>query len=209
MKILLIDDHLVVRQGMKQILEDEFPRASFGEASTVAEAMRLVQKGDWSIALLDLTLPDRSGLDALADFKAMRPRLPVLVLSMHPEAEFALRVIKAGAAGYLTKQSAAEEMLAAVHKALAGGRYITASLAEKLAADAVAGDSRPAHEQLSDREYQTMQMLAAGKAVKEIAATLGLSGKTISTYRARVLEKLGLSSTVELARYAITHGLVK
>lgn len=209
MKILLVDDHLVVRQGVKQILEDEFPKAQFAEAATVAEAIQLVRKSDWSIVLLDLSLPDRSGLDALVELKAVRPKIPVLVLSMHPEAEFALRVIKSGAAGYLTKQSAAEEMIAAVRKALEGGRYITAALAEQLAAAAVEGSPRPPHEELSEREFQTFQMLAAGQTVKEIAATLHLSGKTVSTYRARVLEKLKLKSTVELARYALKHGLVK
>jgi len=210
MKILLVDDHLVVRQGVKQILADEFPGATFGEAASAAEAMRESTRQEWTIVLLDLTLPDRSGLEALADLKALRPRVPVLVLSMHPETEFALRVIRAGASGYLTKQSAAEEMLAAVHKALAGGRYITTSLAEKLAADAVAGTgARPPHEELSDREFQTLRLLAAGKAVKEIATTLGLSSKTVSTYRARVLEKLQLKSTVDLARYAMTHRLIE
>lgn len=209
MKILLIDDHLVVRQGVKQILADEFPAATFGEAASAAEAIRQIGAHEWTIVLLDLALPDRSGLDALVDLKALRPRVPVLVLSMHPEAEFALRVIKAGASGYLTKQSAAEELLAAVHKALAGGRYITASLAEKLAADAVAGRAREPHEELSDREFQTLRLLAAGRAVKEIAAMLGLSSKTVSTYRARVLEKLQLKTTVDLAHYAMKHGLIK
>jgi DNA-binding NarL/FixJ family response regulator len=209
MKILIVDDHLVVRQGVKQILADEFPEAAFGEASSVGEAMRIVPQETWSIVLLDLTLPDRNGLEAIADLKALRPRLPVLILSMHPETEFAVRAIKAGASGYLTKQSAAEEMIAAVRKALTGGRYITASLAEKLAADVVGDSSTQPHEQLSDREYQTLLLLAEGKSVKAISAQLGLSNKTVSTYRARVLEKLHLTTTVELARYAIAHRLVR
>ncbi len=210
MKFLIVDDHVVVRAGLRQILEDEFPGASFGEAGSAAAARALVVGEPWDLVLLDISMPGRSGLEALGDLRQTRPRLPVLVLSMHPEAEFALRALKAGASGYLTKQSAAEELIGAVRKALAGGRYITAALAEKLAAD-IAGDFGPSlpHESLSDRELQTLQLLAAGKAVKEIAAELSLSAKTVSTYRARVLEKLGLRSTVELARYALRHGLVK
>lgn len=207
MKILLVDDHLVVRQGVKQILADEFPLAVFGEAENAAQAIRSVQQQEWTILLLDLTLPDRGGLETLADLKALRPLLPILVLSMHPEVEFAARALKAGASGYLTKQSAAEEMIAAVRKALAGGRYITAALAEKLAADLVDGGPRPLHEELSNREYQTFRLLAGGKTVKEIASILGVSGKTVSTYRARVLEKLKLKSTIDLVRYAIHHRL--
>lgn len=209
MKILLVDDHQVVRQGLKQMLADEYPKAAFGEAGTAAEAVQAIHRQKWDLVLLDLNLPGRGGLDALGDFKAAQPLLPVLVLSMHPEAEFAVQALRAGAAGYLTKQSAAEELLAAVQKALEGGRYITASLAEKLAAD-VAGDNRQLpHEELSPREFETLRRLAAGHSVKEISATLGLSSKTVSTYRARVLEKLNLRTTVDLARYAIEHGLVK
>jgi two-component system, NarL family, invasion response regulator UvrY len=209
MKILLVDDHQVVRQGLKQMLADEYPKAVFGEAGTAAEAVQAIHGQKWDLVLLDLNLPGRGGLDALGDFKAAQPLLPVLVLSMHPEAEFAVQALRAGAAGYLTKQSAAEELLAAVQKALVGGRYITASLAEKLAAD-VAGDARQLpHEELSPREFETLRRLAAGDSVKEISATLGLSSKTVSTYRARVLEKLNLRTTVDLARYAMEHGLVK
>lgn len=208
MKILIVDDHMLVRQGLKQILADEFPKASFGEASNAADALQCVRGKKWDIVLLDLTLPGRGGLDILGELKAAQPDLPVLVLSMHPEAEFAVRVLKGGAAGYLTKQSAAEELLAAVNKVLSGGRYITASMAEKLATDVALGTEKLPHEELSNREFQTMRLLAAGKSVKEIGSTLGLSGKTISTYRARVLEKLQLKSTVDLARYALEHNLV-
>lgn len=208
MKILIIDDHLVVRRGLKQILADEFPGCVFGEAATAAEALSRVLREKWDIVLLDLNLPGRSGLDALGDIKRARRRLPVLVLSMYPEAEFAVRVLRAGAAGYLTKQSAAEELVAAIKKAVAGGRYITAALAEKLAMDLGQAGERPPHESLSDREYQTMALLAAGRTVKEIAATLALSVKTVSTYRTRVLEKLHVKGTVELARYALQHHLV-
>jgi len=208
MKILLVDDHQVVRQGLKQMLADEYPKAAFGEAGTAAEAVQAIHRQKWDLVLLDLNLPGRGGLDALGDFKAAQPLLPVLVLSMHPEAEFAVQALRAGAAGYLTKQSAAEELLAAVQQALEGGRYITASLAEKLAAD-VAGDNRQLpHEELSPREFETLRRLATGHSVKEISSSLGLSSKTVSTYRARVLEKLKLRTTVDLARYAMEHGLV-
>lgn len=209
MKILIVDDHVVVRQGLKQILADEFPKAVFGEAGTAAEALQCVHGKKWDIVLLDLTLPGRGGLDVLGELKAVQPNLPVLVLSMHAESEFAVRVLKAGASGYLTKQSAADELVAAIRKAIDGGRYITASLAEKLAMDLTSGSSRKLHEELSDREFQTMRLLAAGQSVKEIGGTLGLSGKTVSTYRARVLEKLQLKTTVDLARYALEHGLVE
>lgn len=209
MKILLVDDHMLVRQGLKQILADEYPKAIFGEASTATEALQFVHAKKWDLVLLDLTMPGRGGLDVLSELKAVQPGLPILVLSMHPEAEFAVRVLKGGASGYLTKQSAADEMLTAVKKVLAGGRYITAALAEKLATDVALGTSRLPHEELSNREFQTMRLLAAGKSVKEIGEALNLSGKTVSTYRARVLEKLQLKSTVDLARYALEHGLVE
>lgn len=208
MKILIVDDHMVVRQGLKQILADEFPAANFGEAGTAAEALSKLEQDTWEIVLLDLNLPGRGGLEVLADLKVMQPSLPVLVLSMHPEAEFAVRVLKAGAAGYLTKQSAADELVTAIRKAIGGGRYITASLAEQLATDIAEGNDSLPHEELSNREFQTLRLLAAGKSVKEIGALLNISGKTVSTYRARILEKLQLKSTVDLARYAMEHGLV-
>ncbi len=210
MKILMVDDHRVVRHGVKLILAGEFPGAAVEEAGTAAEAIaRVGERDQWDLVLLDLSLPDRSGLDALRDIKQLRPALPVLVLSMHPEAEFAVRVLRAGAAGYLTKQSAAEELVVAMRKVLAGGRYITAALAEQLAADLGAAGFRPAHELLSNREYQTMQLLAAGRTVNEIAAALALSPKTVSTYRTRVLAKLNIKSTVDLVRYALQHQLVE
>jgi len=209
MRILIVDDHLVVRRGLQQLLADEFPRTTFGEAGTATEGLQRVLREKWDIVLLDLSLPGRSGLDALAEIKHARPALPVLVLSMHPEAEFAVRVLKAGGAGYLTKQSAAEELVAAVKKAVSGGRYITASLAEKLATDLGQAGDRPPHETLSNREYQTMELLAAGRTAKEIAAELSLSVKTVSTYRTRLLRKLRVKGTVELARYALQHGLVE
>lgn len=207
MKILIVDDHVVVRRGLKQMLADEFRGAVFGEAGTAAEAVKQAHAAKWDLVLLDLNLPGRDGLDVLVDLKTARPGLPVLVLSMHPEAEFAVRAIKAGAAGYLTKQSAAEELVDAVRKAAKGGRYVTVSLAEKLAADLAGGASQAPHEELSDREFQTLRLLAGGKTVKEVGAALGISGKTVSTYRSRILEKLRLRTTADLVRYAVQHGL--
>lgn len=209
MKILIVDDHVIVRRGLKQILADEFAGAEFGEAGTAAEAVNTAHRQAWDVVLLDLNLPGRDGLEALADLKAVRPKMPVLILSMNPEAEFALRAIKGGAAGYLTKQGSTEELIAAIRKVTDGGRYVTASLAEKLAAD-IAGGGEPQrlHEGLSDREFQTLRLLAAGRTVKEVGAMLGISSKTVSTYRSRILEKLRLRTTVDLARYAVRHGLV-
>lgn len=209
MKILIADDHAIVRRGLREILADELGRVTFGEACTGAEVLARVWKEKWDVVLLDITMPGRSGLEVLPELKAARPRLAVLMLSAFPQAEFAVRALKAGASGYLVKESAPEELVAAVRKILAGGRYITAELGEQLAAELAAGPERPAHETLSDREYQIMKLLATARTVKEIAAELSLSVKTVSTYRARVLKKLGLASNVELARYALRHGLVK
>jgi DNA-binding NarL/FixJ family response regulator len=207
MKILLIDDHAVVRSGLRQILADEFPGAKFKEADSASAGLALALQASFDLVLLDVALPGRSGLDVLADLRKACPKLPVLMLSMHPEEEFAVRAIRAGAIGYLTKQSAAEELVAAVRKALAGGRYVSAALGEKLAGILAGGGGTALHEELSDRELQTLQRLAAGHSVKEIAAELSLSAKTVSTYRARVLEKLGLRTNVDLARYALEHRL--
>ena len=209
MKFLIVDDHVVVRQGLRQMLADEYPPAAFGEATNAAEALQRVLHETWDLVLIDVTLPGRSGIDALADLRKAQPNLAIIVLSMHPESEFAVRALKAGAAGYLTKQSAAEELLDAVRKALRGERYITAALAEQLADTVVGKKTAPPHESLSERELQTLRLLAQGKPVKEIASALSLSPKTVSTYRARVLEKLNLNSTVDLARYALEHQLIE
>lgn len=209
MKILLIDDHAVVRRGVRALLADEYPDAEFKEASNATEALHAIRKQRWDLLMLDISLPGRGGIDLLAEIRVARPEVAVIMLSMHPETEFAVRALKAGAAGYLTKQSADEELLNAVRKVLSGGRYITAKVADKLA-DLVAGASSDTpHARLSDREFQIMQLLAGGKTVKEIAADLSLSAKTVSTYRSRVLEKLELGSTAELARYADRHQLIE
>src|SRR3954454_5034882 len=208
MKILLADDHTVVRHGLKQILADEFIRATFGEARNAQEALDLVWNETWDVVVLDVTMPGRSGLEVLREIKKSKPKLPVLVLSMHPEGQFAVRVLKRGAAGYMTKESAPEELVGAIKKVLAGGRYVSTSLAEKLA-NYVWGDSKkPPQELLSDREFQVLRLIASGKIVSEIAKDLSLSVKTISTYRTRILEKMGMKNNAELMHYAMQHELV-
>ena len=208
MKILLADDHAVVRHGLKQILTDAFKRATYGEARNAQEALDLVWKQEWDVVVLDITMPGRSGLEVLREIKQSKPRLPVLVLSMHPENQFAVRVLKCGAAGYMTKESAPEELVGAVKKVLAGGRYVSNALAENLAASLSANQKAP-QEKLSDREFQVLRLIASGKMVTDIARELSLSVKTISTYRSRVLEKMGMKNNAELMHYAIQHRLVE
>jgi len=208
-KVLIVDDHPVVRKGLIQMLSDEPDVEKAAEAKTAAESLDMVGKEEWDAVVLDITLPDRSGLEALKDIKAMRPDLPVLILSMHPEDQYAMRVLKAGAAGFINKDSASEELVKAVKKVVAGGRYISPSMAEKLAA-VVGGDyERQQHEKLSDREFQVLCMIASGKRQKEIAEELCLSAKTVSTYRTRVLEKMGMESNAELTYYAVKNGLIE
>lgn len=209
MKVLIADDHEVVRQGLKQLITDAFGNVIFGEAGNAAEACARVWKEKWDLVILDINMPGRNGLEVLGDLKKEKPKMPVLVLSMFSEAEYALRALKAGAAGYVSKQSVSRELIDAVKKALSGGRYVTPALAEKLAASlGREGEALP-HEALSDREFEVMKLLAAGKSVKEIAASLSLGEKTIFTYRARLLKKLGVKGDVEVARYAIQHKLVE
>jgi two-component system invasion response regulator UvrY len=209
MRILLADDHTVVRRGLKQILAEEFKRAAFGEARNAEEALDLVGKELWDVIVLDITMPGRSGLEVMREIRKLRPRLPVLVLSVHPENQFAVRLLKLGAAGYMTKESAAEELVGAVKKVLAGGRYVSASLAETLATNLSSGPVRPPQELLSDREFQVLRLIASGKIVSEIARELDLSVKTISTYRSRILEKMGLRNNAELMHYAMQRQLVE
>ncbi|HSH13415.1 MAG TPA: response regulator transcription factor, partial [Desulfurivibrionaceae bacterium] len=171
-RVLIVDDHAIVRRGLRELLSDEFRGAAFGEASTAQQALEQIWKEKWDVALLDITLPGRSGLDLLKEIKAARPRLPVLVLSVHPEDQFAVRVLKAGAEGYLTKGSAPEELVNAIRKILAGGRYVSPTLAEKLAGSLRKGSTGAPHETLSDREYQIMCCIASGKTVTEIAGEL-------------------------------------
>jgi two-component system, NarL family, invasion response regulator UvrY len=208
MKILLADDHAVVRHGLKQILTDAFKRATYGEARNAQEALDLIWKQDWDVVVLDITMPGRSGLEVLREIKKSKPRLPVLVLSMHPENQFAVRVLKSGAAGYMTKESAPEELVGAVKKVLTGGRYVSNALAETLAAS-LSVNQKPPQEKLSDREFQVLRLIASGKMITDIGRELSLSVKTISTYRSRILEKMGMKNNAELMHYAIQHRLVE
>lgn len=208
MKILIADDHVVLRKGLIQILAEEHPNAQFGEASTTSETLDNLSRRRWDVLVLDIFMPGRSGLEVLYDVRRQHPDLPVLVLSSAPEEQLAVRVLKAGARGYLNKQAAPEELVKAVGKLLAGGRYVSAAMAERLVAEISQAD-RPAHDQLSDREYAVLQLLVAGRAIKEIADELSLSPKTVSTFHTRIWEKLRLHNDVELVRYAIEHGLVE
>jgi DNA-binding NarL/FixJ family response regulator len=207
-RVLIVDDHAILRRGIRALLSDAFAKAEFGEASNADQALEQLGKKAWHVALIDITLPGKGGLDLLKEFKAARPTLPVLVLSVHSENQFAVRVLRAGAAGYMTKESAPEELVKAVHKILAGGRYVSATLAEKLASSVKQDLTRPPHETLSDREYEIMRRIGSGMTATEIAGELSLSVKTISTYRARILEKLGLRNSAEITQYAIRNDLV-
>ncbi len=208
MKILIADDHAVVRQGLKQILAEEFKRALFGEAANAQQALERVWAQQWDVVVLDVTMPGRSGLEVLKEIKRSRPNLPVVMLSMHPEDQFAMRLLKAGAAGYMTKESAPEELVGAVRKAMAGGRYVSPALAEKLASFLISDIHTLPHEKLSDREFLILRLIASGKPVGAIARDLSLSVKTISTYRVRLLEKMGLTNNAELVHYAFRNQLV-
>jgi two-component system invasion response regulator UvrY len=207
-RVLIVDDHTIVRCGLRALLANEFRGAAFGEAADARQAFEQLRKKTWDIVLLDITLPGKSGLDLLKEMKAEWPLLPVLVLSGHPEDQFAVRVLKAGAGGYLTKESAHEELAKAIHKILDGGRYVSPALAEKLALGVGTDLTRTPHEMLSDREYAVMALIGSGKTVTEIGEALSLSVKTISTYRARVLEKLSVKNSAEIVQYAIRNGLV-
>ena len=208
MRILLADDHAVVRQGLKQILAAEFRNAVFGEASNGQQAIDLVWKEPWDVVVLDITMPGQSGLDVLKAIRKSRPKLPVLMLSMHPEDQFAVRMLKIGASGYMTKESAPAELVGAVKKVLSGGHYVSAALAEKMASF-LAMDVQPTpHERLSDREFLVLRQIGSGKTVTAIAKELSLSVKTISTYRTRILEKMGMLNSAELTHYAIQNNLV-
>ena len=207
-KILIVDDHAIVREGLKQILSDESEMVVAGEASTGREMLNKIGRNDYDVVILDISLPDRSGLDVLKQLKCMKPELPVLMLSIYSEEQYAVRVLRAGASGYLTKESAPGELKEAIQRVAQGRKYITSSLAEKLAFELDADPKKPCHEALSDREYQVMCMIASGKSAKEIAEILSLSVKTISTHRARTLKKMNLKNNTQLIRYAIKHHLV-
>lgn len=207
-KVLIADDHAVVRQGLKRILQDTHEMMVAGEAVNGQEVLKKVRAEAWDVVILDISMPGHSGLDILKELEHERPKLPVLVLSMHSEDQFAMRVLRAGASGYLTKDSAPDELVKAVRKVARGGKYVSPSLAEKLAYEIGPDSNKLPHETLSDREFQVLRMIATGKAVGEIATELSLSPKTISTYRARLLQKMNLTSNAELIHYAIQNHLI-
>ena len=207
-QVLIADDHAILRRGLKEILIRELAGAVCGEAKDATEILARVQDRDWDLVILDITMPGRSGLEVLRDLKAIRPKLPVLVLSMHPEDQYARRILKAGASGYMNKEAAPEELVKAVRKVLAGGRYVSPALAEQLAVDLSHDTGQPIHDVLSDREFEVLRMLAAGKTVSQIAEELHLGVTTISTYRARILEKMNMTTTAELMHYALYNRLI-
>ncbi|TAH48054.1 MAG: response regulator transcription factor [Chloroflexota bacterium] len=208
MKILIADDHAVVRQGLRLILANEFRQATFGEAQDTNALVEQMKHDQWDVVIMDLSMPGGSGLNTLKEIKHNHPHTPILILSMYPEDQYAVRTLKAGASGYLTKETASEELVNATHKVLRGGKYINASVAEKLLLQLGNEAGRPPHEFLSDREYQVLCMIASGKEVGQIAADLTLSVKTVSTYRARLLEKMNMKTNAELTHYAIENKLV-
>jgi two-component system invasion response regulator UvrY len=206
-KVIIVDDHPVVRRGLKQIIEDEPDMEVAGEAINAGECFSLVRKTDCTLVVLDITLPDRNGFDVLKQLKYEHPNVPILILSVHPEDQYGLRFIKAGASGYLMKEGAAEELVKAIIKVNAGGKYISASLAEKLVSHLDASD-KPPHENLSNREFQILCMIAQGKSLKSIADELCVGEKTVSTYRSRIMEKMKICTNSGLTRYALENKLI-
>lgn len=208
LRILIADDHTVVRKGLRQILLDEFPTAEISEVADAEELIKKVMSDKWDVVVSDLSMPGRSGLDALQQIKLSYPDLPVLILSIHPEEQYAIRALKSGASGYLSKDTAPDELVKAVQRVLLGKKYISQAIAEKLANSFSPDIASPAHDALSDREFDVMKLLANGKSVSEIAEMLSLSVTTVSTYRARVMVKMVLKSNSDLTRYAIENKLI-
>ncbi|MEO7043912.1 MAG: response regulator transcription factor [Ferruginibacter sp.] len=207
-RILIADDHSIVRRGLRQILLEGFPTAAIEEVPDAEAMIKKIIQAEWDVVISDLSMPGRSGLEALQQIKQLHPRLPVLILSIHPEEQYALRVLKAGASGYLSKDMAPDELVNAVHRVMLGKKYITASIAEKLASVLDQDSDKPSHEYLSDREFSVLKLLASGKSVSEIAESLFLSVTTVSTYRARIMAKMGLKNNADLTLYAIEHKLL-
>ena len=207
LKILIADDHPVFRRGLKQIIAETTDIVVADEAADGLEVLNKVKVGDFDVVLLDISMPGKTGIDVLAQLKYERPKLPVLMLSMHPEEQYAVRALRAGASGYLTKESAPDELVGAIRKVSTGGKYVSSSLAERLASLLQKAEQLP-HDILSRREYQVMCLMASGKTVSEIAKELSLSVKTISTYRSRILEKMKMKNNAELTRYAINNSLI-
>lgn len=207
-RVLIADDHTVVRRGLRQILLEGFPRAQVEEVPDAEELVKRVMQDEWDVIISDLSMPGRSGLDALQQIKQLNPKVPVLILSIHPEDHYALRVLKAGASGYLSKDSAPDELVNAVKKVLLGKKYITDSIAEKLAAVLDKDSNKAPHEILSDREFSVLKLLAAGKSVSDIADSLFLSVTTVSTYRSRIMQKMDMKNNADLTLYAVEHKLL-
>ena len=207
-RVLIADDHPIVRAGLKELLVRRLENVVCSEAENAQQALAEVQRHSWDVLILDIRMPGRSGFDVLGDLKQLQPKLPILVLSAYPEDQYAKRALKAGAHGYLKKESAPEELIQAVRKLLAGGRYVSPTLAEQFARDLHENTDRPAHDQLSAREFEILMMIGSGKTVTQIAEELHLSVATVSTYRTRVLEKMKMSTTAELMRYAFRNHLV-
>jgi len=209
-RVLIADDHAIVRQGFKQIFSETEDLVVAGEADDGVEAMQLARHREWDVFLLDVTMPNRNGIDTLKQLKKEFPRLPVLILSMHPEEQYAVRAIKSGASGYLTKQSAPEQLVTAIRQVARGKKYVSPTVAEQLANAIGSSDAdKPLHEMLTDREYQVFRLIAAGKPLTQIAEELNLAVATISTFRTRIIEKTGLKSNAEIIRYGIEHNLVE
>jgi len=208
-RVLIADDHAIVRQGLKLILSETSDLVVAGEADSGSNALKLARAGEWDVALLDISMPDKNGIDVLKMIKSEFPKHPVLMLSMHPEEHYAIRALKAGASGYLTKQSAPALLVTAIRQVASGRKYVSPELAEELANTLGADSDRPLHETLSDREYQVLCLIASGKPLSDIAETLSLSAKTVSVYRARLLEKMKLKNNAELTHYGIKHQLVE
>jgi two-component system invasion response regulator UvrY len=208
-RVLIADDHAIVREGLKQIVADTLDIIVAGEAKDGHEALDMISKNNYDVVLLDISMPGMSGLDVLKQLRSQKPQLRILILSIYPEEQYAVRTLKAGASGYLTKDSAPDELVAAIRKVSSGGNYISRSLGEKLVANLRRDDSKQPHEELSDREFQVMRMIASGKKGKEIAEELLLSVKTVSTYRRRVLDKLGIKNNSALIRYAMQNRLLE
>ena len=207
-RVLVVDDHPIVREGLKQILSDTEDILVVDEADSGQAVLDCTSRSNFDVVLLDISMPGRDGLEVLRDLKQLKPRLPVLILSMYPEEHYAVRVLRGGASGYLTKSSAPDELISAIRKVASGRKYISATLAERLTYELDRDASKPLHEILSDREYQVMHMLSTGKSVKDIALELGLSVKTVSTYRSRILEKMNMKNNAEIVLYAVQNKLI-
>ncbi len=207
-RILIADDHAVVRKGLRQIITDEFPSAEITEVGDVESLIVQVIKADWNVIICDISMPGRSGVEALEQIKQIKPDIPVLMLSMHSEDQYAMRVLKAGASGFLNKSSVHEELVKAIHMVRLGRRYITSSIAERMAESLSGQNGKRPHEILSNREFEILKMIASGRSISEIADQLSLSPTTVSTYRSRILEKMSLKSNADITRYALENGLI-